>query len=109
MRRVRPIACVLFVAALAACDGHTWSKAGTDSAQARNDLQECTRLAEPVVERDRRIDTDIAASRGEDWRRSGITATRKDMSEARTSGRRDEIVAACMRSRGYEVGQVAAE
>lgn len=109
MRRARLLACALIAAGLAACAGQTWTKPGADPAQARADLQECTRAAEPVVERDRRIDTDIAATRGEDWRRSGITATRKDMSEARTSGRRDDLVGACMRARGYEMGEAAAE
>lgn len=109
MRRARLIACALLAAGLAACTGQNWTKDGTDTAQMRNDLRECNALAAPLVERDRRIDADIASTRAEDWRRSGIIATRQDMSEARTGGRRDDLVSNCMRSRGYEMGAAAAE
>ena len=86
---------------LAGCAAQSWVKPGAEDSQMRADYSECLRLAQPAVERDARIESDIMSTRGDDYRRSGSMMTRRGVSEARTSGRQDDEVYSCMRSRGY--------
>ncbi|WP_374444185.1 hypothetical protein [Stella sp.] len=92
---------------LAGCAGQSWVKPGTDEAQMRADYRECVRLAQPAVERDARIESDIMSTRGDDYRRSGSMLTRREISDARTTGRQDDEVYSCMRSRGYALADQA--
>lgn len=71
----------------------------------RADHRECVRLAQPAVERDARIESDIMSTRGDDYRRSGQMMTRSNVAEARTAGRQDDEVYSCMRGRGYSQGE----
>lgn len=104
MRRPIKTAALLLALALAACANQTWVKPGGDEAQMRADYRECVRLAQPAVERDARIESDIMSTRGDDYRRSGSMMTRQGISDARTGGRQDDEVHGCMRSRGYLLG-----
>ena len=106
MRRPLPtpsaLAALAALGLLAGCASQSWVKPGsTDEAQMRADYRECVRLAQPAVERDARIESDIMSTRGDDYRRSGSMMTRRGIAEARTSGRQDDEVYSCMRSRGY--------
>src|SRR5690606_2649732 len=95
----------LLAFALAGCASQTWTKPGVEESQMRTDYRECVRLAQPAVERDARIESDIMSTRGEDYRRSGSMMTRRGISDARTGGRQDDEVYGCMRSRGYALGE----
>ncbi|MCC7272439.1 MAG: hypothetical protein IT561_07210 [Alphaproteobacteria bacterium] len=107
MLRPRFIAC-LAAAALAGCAGQSWTKPGVEPDQMHADYRECVRLAQPAVDRDARIESDIMSTRGDDYRRSGTMLTRRETADARVQGRQDDIVDACMRSRGYSpAGSVA--
>ncbi|BBK40257.1 hypothetical protein STVA_02770 [Allostella vacuolata] len=98
-RRLLPLA--VLGLALAGCAAQSWVKPGTEDDQMRADYRDCVRQAQPAVERDARIESDIMSTRGDDYRRSGSMMTRRGISEARTSGRQDDEVYGCMRSRGY--------
>lgn len=95
--------------ALAGCAGQSWTKPGVDSDQTRAEYRECVRAAQPVVDRDARIESDIMSTRGDDYRRSGSMLARRETSDARVQGRQGDIVDACMRSRGYAPGDARAE
>ncbi|MGE0714692.1 MAG: hypothetical protein AB7P02_04550 [Alphaproteobacteria bacterium] len=107
MRRI-PLALCLIAGTLAGCSSQTWNKPGADDAAMRADYRECVQIAQPAVERDARIESDIMSTRGDDYRRSGTMMTRRQVSEARTGGRQDDIVDACMHSKGYIRGDEAA-
>jgi hypothetical protein len=108
MRRLSHTVVPLLVLTLAACASQTWVKPGVEESQVRADHRECVRLAQPAVDREARIESDIMSTRGDDYRRSGMMATRRNVAEARTSGRQDDVVYSCMRSRGYVLGSEAA-
>ncbi|BBK35228.1 hypothetical protein STAQ_03060 [Allostella sp. ATCC 35155] len=103
MRRPFPTLSALagFGLLLSGCASQSWVKPGGDEAQMRADYRECVRLAQPAVERDARIESDIMSTRGDDYRRSGSMMTRRGIADARTSGRQDDEIYSCMRSRGY--------
>lgn len=90
---------------LAGCAGLSgWAKEGTDEAEVRADLGSCRSIARNVTKRDRQIDFDIQAARGND---RGIDPTVELLGEVRDFGverRSDDLVSRCMRSRGYTLG-----
>ena len=89
--------------ALTGC-GSAWNKAGVGREQAARDYSECNHMAEIANQRDSNIDTDILASRGQDWQRLGFLNAKRagyaDSNEARTG----DIVDRCMLSKGYTQG-----
>ncbi len=90
---------------LAGCAGLSgWAKEGTDETEVRADLGSCRSIARNVTQRDRQIDFDIQAARGDD---RGIDPTVELLGEVRDFGverRSDDLVSRCMRSRGYTLG-----
>lgn len=86
---------------LAACSAGTWAKPDVSQERAAQDYSECRHLGEIAIRRDSNIDTDIIASRGGDWDRSGIGIQKRldyaDSNRARTS----DIVTQCMLGKGY--------
>jgi hypothetical protein len=89
---------------VAACAPPLWSRPDTNPEQAAQDLSECRRMAEQTQRRDVDIDTDILASRGLDWQRSGALP-RKSYDFAQSGKERsDDIVERCMTGKGYSAG-----
>ena len=58
-------------------------------------------MAQQAVRRDSDIDADILASRGQDWQNSGTLSTHKATIAADTGRRSDDVLSACMASKGY--------
>jgi hypothetical protein len=104
MTAMRWLGGVALALALTAC-GSSWNKAGVSREKAAQDYSECRHMAEIANRRDSNIDTDILASRGQDWQRLGIlNAKRADYADA-NEARTGDIVDRCMLSKGYTLGQ----
>lgn len=90
---------------LAACTGAGgWSKPGVPPSQAARDYAECRHRAELAFRRDSNIDTDILATRGQDWGRLGtLQSTREEYADS-NEARSGDIVERCMMAKGYVVG-----
>jgi hypothetical protein len=111
-RRPIRLACALLgAAALAGCLTLTgggddaprgeWAKAGADSARTARDLSACQADARRTGGSESRINQDIAATRGDDWQRSGSYAANVSQMNERTAVRERQYVAACMKAKGY--------
>jgi len=96
------IGSVVLLLVLAACGGAgQWSKPETTREKAAQDLSECRHVAEIANRRDSDIDTDILASRGQDWERLGIIQTKRDEFADSNRARSGDIVTRCMIGKGY--------
>jgi len=103
----RAMLCVLICLAVSGCfrsGSGEWFKQGTDSSVAARDQGYCQREARLVTREESKIDQDITASRGSDWQTTGSYAS--NVAQMRDSGaaREREMVARCMRARGYAQG-----
>jgi hypothetical protein len=101
MLKTRSLALLL---ALAACGGGQLSKPDTSREKAAQDLSECRHVAEVANRRDSDIDTDILASRGQDWERSSIISTKRAEFADSNRVRSGDIVTRCMIAKGYTQG-----
>lgn len=90
--------------ALAACSSGQWIKPDTSREKAAQDLSECRHVAEVANRRDSDIDTDILASRGPDWERASIIATKRAEFADSNRARSGDIVNRCMIAKGYTQG-----
>jgi hypothetical protein len=88
---------------LAAC-GQQWTKPDTTSEKAAQDYSECRHIAEVANRRDSDIDTDILASRGQDWEKLGVIQTKRAEFADSNRVRSGDIVARCMIGKGYTQG-----
>jgi hypothetical protein len=102
MRTLAPVFALLLP--LAGCLGPAWQKDGADEGRLKQDLAECRSLARSATQRDADIDTDIMASRGHDWERTGVLTTKRDEMRTVTGGRAEDIVGRCMTAKGYSPG-----
>lgn len=100
MRRIGGLALALMLAACAA----TWSKPGVSPEHAAQDLSECRHAAEVANRRDSDIDTDILASRGQDWERFGVISTKRAVFADSNRQRAGDMVDRCMIAKGYAPG-----
>lgn len=88
--------------ALAACTGAGgWSKPGVPPERAAADYAECRHAAELALRRDSNIDTDILASRGQDWARLGALQSERDNDADSNNARSGDIIERCMIGKGY--------
>ena len=78
-----------------------WAKPDTDGAKTARDLSACQIDARRTGGTDARIDQDIAASRGEDWQRSGSYSANLAQLRDSNAARERQYVAACMKAKGY--------
>jgi len=78
-----------------------WAKAGADGARTARDLSACQADARRAGGSESRINQDIAATRGDDWQRSGSYAANVSQMNERGAVRERQYVAACMRAKGY--------
>ena len=95
----------LLLLTLAACTGTGgWSKPGVAPEQAARDYAECRHVAEVALRRDSDIDTDILASRGQEWERNGTLQIKRDQYNYSNEERSGDIVDRCMMGKGYSSG-----
>lgn len=102
---MRRIGGVFLMLSLAACSGTGgWSKPGVSPEHAAQDYAECRHVAELAMRRDTNIDTDILATRGQDWQRMGVLQTKRDDYAESNRARSGDIVERCMVGKGYTSG-----
>ncbi|MBV9860189.1 MAG: hypothetical protein JO038_08830 [Alphaproteobacteria bacterium] len=97
---LRSIVGLLLLAGCAGAGGG-WTKSGADQAAASREYRDCESLAGSAVETQAQIDTDIAATRRNDWERADVTSEQTGMMAAGLKERRDNIVARCMQAKGF--------
>jgi hypothetical protein len=99
---MRSICCLCLLFGLAACSGASdWKKSGVSPDKAGRDYSECRHRAELAQRRDSNIDTDILASRGQDWERAGLLQTKRNDYADANAARSGDIVERCMIDKGY--------
>ncbi len=99
MKRILGLACVL---ALCGCaSGADWSKEGVSQQQTAAELSDCENTAREATQRDTNIMTDILATRGGDWQRTGVMEPHVQVFSAENRGRTDDIVNRCMIGKGF--------
>ncbi|HKT17282.1 MAG TPA: hypothetical protein VJR47_04515 [Stellaceae bacterium] len=92
--------------ALVACSTQPeWTKEGTSPQVADRELADCKSLAREATARDTNIMTDIMASRGGDWQRTGVMETHVQNFAAGEVPRSDDIVKRCMIGKGFAPAQ----
>jgi hypothetical protein len=101
---MRWMLCLAVLLALAAC-GSQWNRTGTSPETAARDLSECRHAAQVANQRDTDIDTDILASRGQDWQRLETLRTRSSDYAESNRARAGDIVDDCMMAKGYSEGR----
>jgi hypothetical protein len=101
---MRRFASLLLTLTLAAC-GTTWSKPGVKPEAAAQDYAECRHAGELAIRRDSNIDTDILATRGQDWHRSDVLTVKRDLYADSNAVRTGDIVTNCMLAKGYTRGR----
>ncbi len=102
MKHIFALACLL---ALIGCAGRSeWSKEGTSPQLTGQALADCQSIAREATQRDTNIMTDIMASRGSDWQRTGVMGTHVEAFSLEDRGRTDEIVNRCMIGKGFVPG-----
>lgn len=105
MRLIKSLALASLVL-LAACGSDVgWSKPGVGRQLAARDYAQCRHAAELAMRRDSDIDTDILATRGQDWTRLGILQTKRNDFADSNRARGDDIVERCMAAKGYTTGR----
>lgn len=78
-----------------------WSKPGAAPEQVAGDTAECTEQAEAILQRDRNIDADIAATRGADWQRGETYTMRTEAAAQSYDDKRRQLIGDCLQKRGY--------
>lgn len=102
MNRSLMLACAL---ALVACASQPeWTKEGASPQVTDRELADCKSLAREATARDTNIMTDIMATRGQDWQRTGVMEPHVQNFNAETRNRGDDVVNRCMIGKGYVPG-----
>src|ERR1700712_157417 len=88
---------------LAGCanEADRWSKPGASAATATTELDRCQREARDTSRRQDRINSDIMASRGNDWPRPAPRSIGKPDLPPWSRNQGDRALAACMAAKGY--------
>lgn len=103
MKRSLTLACAL---ALLACTNQPdWTKEGTSPQVMQRELSDCKSIAREATARDTNIMTDIMASRGGDWQRTGVMETHVQNFAVSEVPRSDDIVRTCMIGKGFAPAQ----
>jgi hypothetical protein len=92
------------LALIGCASGGNWSKEGASKDQTAQAYSECQGLAHEATRRDSNITTDIMATRGNDWQRTGVLSTKEQVLSAEEHGRGDEIINRCMIGKGFLPG-----
>ena len=102
MKRSLALGCAL--ALLGCASGPEWSKDGMSQQATAQALSDCQSVAREATERDTNIMTDILATRGGDWQRSGVMDTHVQTFSSEDRGRTGDIVNRCMIGKGFVPG-----
>ena len=78
-----------------------WTRSGTSSQQTAAELSDCQSQAREATERDTNIMTDIMATRGNDWRQTGVMSTQMSEFAAENHNRTSDIINRCMIGKGF--------
>jgi hypothetical protein len=96
---------VALAVVLTGCAGSgDWSRSGTSSQQTAAELSDCQSQAREATERDTNIMSDIMATRGNDWRETGVMSTQMSEFAAENHNRTSDIVNRCMVGKGFVPG-----
>ena len=96
---------VALVVILAGCAGTgDWTRPGTSSQKTAAELADCQSQARAATDRDTNIMSDIMATRGNDWRQTGVMSTQMSMFAAENHNRTSDIVNRCMIGKGFAPG-----
>lgn len=95
-------AIVALAVLVAACAGTSdWTRSGTSAQQTAAELSDCQSQARAATERDTNIMTDIMATRGNDWRQTGVMSTQMSEFAAENHNRTSDIINRCMIGKGF--------
>jgi hypothetical protein len=93
------------VLALLGCAGRPeWAKDGMSQQATAQALAECQSIAREATQRDTNIMTDIMATRGGDWQRTGVMDTHVEAFSLEDRNRSGDIVNRCMIGKGFVPG-----
>jgi hypothetical protein len=81
-----------------------WKRQGSTSQQTAAELADCQSQAREATERDTNIMSDIMATRGTDWRQTGVMSTQMSEFAAENHNRTSDIVNRCMIGKGFAPG-----
>lgn len=81
-----------------------WSRQGESSQQTAAELADCQSQARDATQRDTNIMNDIMATRGNDWRQTGVMSTQMSLFSAENQHRTGDVVNRCMISKGFVPG-----
>jgi hypothetical protein len=98
------ISLALAVLLLGCTDNHDWSRQGSSSQQTAAELADCESQARDATTRDTDIMDDIMATRGNDWRQTGVLSTQTSEFAAENQHRTGDIVNRCMIGKGFVPG-----
>lgn len=102
MKRI--ISLTLAVLLLGCADNPGWSRQGSTSQQTAEELADCQTQAREATTRDTDIMDDIMATRGNDWRQTGVMSTHVSEFAAENHDRTSDIVNRCMIGKGFVPG-----
>lgn len=93
---------VALAVVLTACAGSgDWTRSGTSSQQVAAELSDCQSQARAATQRDTNIMSDIMATRGNDWRQTGVMSMQMSQFAAENHNRTGDIVNRCMIGKGF--------
>jgi hypothetical protein len=81
--------------------GGDWARSGTSPQQTATELSDCQSQARAATERDTNIMSDIMATRGNDWRQTGVMSTQMSEFAAENHNRTSDIINRCMIGKGF--------
>ena len=94
----------LFLALLGCAQEPEWSKPGVSSQLVAAELADCRSQARVATQRDTNIMNDIMATRGNDWRQTGVLGMQKSVFSAEDYNRTSSLIDRCMIDKGYVPG-----
>jgi hypothetical protein len=96
---------VALAVVLTGCAGTSdWTRSNTTSQQTAAELSDCQSQARVATQRDTNIMTDIMATRGNDWRQTGVMGTQTSLFAAENHERTSDIIHRCMLGKGFVPG-----
>ncbi|HWK46133.1 MAG TPA: hypothetical protein VNT30_15535 [Stellaceae bacterium] len=94
---------IAVVLGLAGCGGGDggWTRGNTPPSDAAAALSACNSETRAALNPDYGVDSDIIASRADDWRKAGIYSMATEQTRASNGARADRMVAECMAAKGF--------
>lgn len=102
MKRIISLAAAVLL--LGCTNNPEWSRAGSSSQQTAAELSDCESQARDATTRDTNIMDDIMATRGNDWRQTGVMSTQMSEFAAENHNQTSDIVNRCMIGKGFVPG-----